>query len=180
MDSLARSIEPVATVPKKDLVCKFPFISNHHNEVLKQNLNALIAQFYPQVNLRVIFYNNRTIANMFPFKDVIPVDLRSNIVYKYTCGVCNSAYIGETTRHFKTRVAEHMGISPRTGRPVKNPKSNIFKHHKDLGHALHESNFSIIGSASSYDTKILESIQIHAQKPSLNGMTASIPLNILG
>ena len=73
-----------------------------------------------------------------------------------------------------------MGISPRTGKPLKNPKSNIFKHHKDHGHALLESNFSIIGSAGAYDTKVLESIHIHAQKPSLNGMTASIPLNILG
>ena len=180
MDSLARSSEPITTVPKKDIFCKFPFMSNHHNELLKRNLNSLIAQFYPQVNLRMVFQNNHTISSMFRFKDVIPKDLRSNIVYKYTCGVCNSAYIGETTRHFRTRVAEHMGISPRTGKPVKNPKSNIFKHHKDLGHALLESNFSIIGSTGVFDTKVLESIQIHAQKPSLNGMTASIPLNILG
>ena len=108
--------------------------------------------------------------------------MRSKVILsnKYTWGDCNSAYIGETTRYFKTRISEHMGISPRTGRPAKYPKSNIFKHHKDSGHALHESDFSIISSTRAYDTKIIESILIHVNKPSLNGMTASIPLNILG
>ena len=94
--------------------------------------------------------------------------------------MCDSAHIGETTRHFKTRVSEHMGISPRTGRPAKDPKSNIYKHHKDSGHPLLETDFSIISSSQAYDTKILESILIHVNKPSLNSMAASIPLNILG
>ena len=180
MYSLMHGVEPMATVAKKDIFCKFPFMSNRHNDQFKRNLDDIIGQFYPQINLRIVFSNNHTISSMFPYKDVIPDALKSNVVYKYTCGVCNSAYIGETTRHFKTRVSEHMGISPRTGRPAKDPKSNIFKHHKDSGHALLESDFSIISSTQAYDTKILESIIIHVNKPSLNGMTASIPLNILG
>ena len=117
---------------------------------------------------------------MFPFKDPIPDDLKSNIVYKYMCGICNSTYIGETTRHFKTRVAEHMGISPRTGKPTKNPKSNVFKHGQDSGHPILRADFSIISSTKSWDTKLLESILIHVHKPNLNGMATSIPLNILG
>ena len=32
----------------------------------------------------------------------------------------NNVYIGQTTRHFKTRVSEHLGRSPRTGNPSHN------------------------------------------------------------
>ena len=155
-------------------------MSNRHNENFRKSINNLIVKFYPQVSLSLVFCNNNTISNMFPFKDAIPKELRSNIVYKYTCGICNSTYIGETTRHFRTRTSEHMGISPRTGKPLKNPQSNVFKHHKDLGHDISMSDFSIIGSARAFDTKFLESIQIRIKKPPLNGQTASVPLNILG
>ena len=155
-------------------------MSHRHNEQFKQKLLHIVAQFYPQINLKIIFVNNLTISSMFPFKDPIPDDLKSNVVYKFKCGICNSTYIGETTRHFKTRVAEHMGISPRTGKPVKNPKSNVYKHFQDSGHPIHKADFSIIGNIKSWDTKLLESILIHVQKPNLNGMATSTPLNVLG
>ena len=32
------------------------------------------------------------------------------VVYKYTCGRCNSTYYGETDRHLKVRPGEHIGI----------------------------------------------------------------------
>ena len=35
-------------------------------------------------------------------------DLKSFLVYKFTCGSCSSSYIGETCRHFKTRIEEHQ------------------------------------------------------------------------
>ena len=35
----------------------------------------------------------------------------SGVVYKYTCGRCNSSYHGETDRHLKVRSGEHIGIS---------------------------------------------------------------------
>ena len=54
-------------------------------------------------------------------KDTVPRSLRSNVVYKFNCAECNSAYVGETSRHLSTRVREHLYID-------KN--SNIFKHLK--------------------------------------------------
>ena len=36
----------------------------------------------------------------------------SGVVYKYTCGRCNSTYYGETDRYLKVRSGEHIGISP--------------------------------------------------------------------
>ena len=40
--------------------------------------------------------------------DPIPNDLKSFLVYKFTCASCSSRYIGETCRHFKTRIEEHI------------------------------------------------------------------------
>ena len=43
-------------------------------------------------------------------KDPIPGGLRSCVVYKFAYAGCN-ACVGETTRHFSTRVCEHLVIS---------------------------------------------------------------------
>ena len=39
--------------------------------------------------------------------------LRSRVIYKFLCAGCNANYIGETTRHFSTRVREHL-VSDKT------------------------------------------------------------------
>jgi len=45
---------------------------------------------------------------MFDVKDPIPVGLRSREAYKFACAGCNTCYVGETTRHFSTRLQEHL------------------------------------------------------------------------
>ena len=56
---------------------------------------------------------------MFSVKDPVPVELRSNVVYKFTCASCNSCYVGETSRHLKTRIHEHLN---------RERTSHIFQH----------------------------------------------------
>ena len=73
--------------------------------------------------LQVIFKNKRKLSNMFRFKDRVPCDLVSRVVYEYTFGRCNSSYYGETERHLKVRSGEHIGISPLTFKKTK-PKMN--------------------------------------------------------
>ena len=41
----------------------------------------------------------------------IQSSLRSSVVYKYKYNRCNSVYVGKTSRHLSTRIAEDMGIS---------------------------------------------------------------------
>lgn len=48
------------------------------------------------------------IRNLLSVKDSIPRELRLLVVYKFVCTSCNSSYIGETSRHFSTRVREHL------------------------------------------------------------------------
>jgi len=56
---------------------------------------------------------------MFSVKDPIPLDLRSRVVYKFTCAGCNACYIGETSRHLSTRVREQLS---------RDGNSHIFQH----------------------------------------------------
>lgn len=47
------------------------------------------------------------------FKDRIPLALRSNVVYKFTCDACNAFcihiyYIGSTKRHLGAKAREHL------------------------------------------------------------------------
>ena len=58
------------------------------------------------------------IKNYFSYKNPISDDLKSFLVYKFTCASCSSSYIGKNYRHFKTRIEEHI---------KKDNKSHIFK-----------------------------------------------------
>ena len=44
------------------------------------------------------------VKNHFSFKDPIPSDLKSSVVYQFTCAACNSRYLGETMHHISTRI----------------------------------------------------------------------------
>ena len=97
---------------------KLPYIGNlsHH---IKNTLLKLCKEFYKEnVNIKLVF-NSFKIENYFSYKDPIPDDLKSFLVYKFACASCSSSYIGETCCHFKTRIEEH----------IKNDtNSHIFKH----------------------------------------------------
>ena len=66
---------------------------------------------------------------MFRFKDRVPYDLVSGVVYEYTCGRCNSSYYGDTERHLKVRSGEHIGISPLTFKKMKPSKESSIRDH---------------------------------------------------
>ena len=86
-------------------------------------------------------------------KDPIPNGLRSCVVYKFTCAGCNTCYIGETSRHYSTRVREHL----KTDRA-----SHIYKHliaQKHVAQFAANTVFEIIDQASTcYDLKIKEAL----------------------
>ena len=69
-------------------------------------------------NIKVVF-NSFKIKNYLSYKDPMPNDLKSFLVYIFTCASCRSSYIGKTCRHFKTRNEEHI---------KKDNKSLISKH----------------------------------------------------
>ena len=88
-----------------------PFMDDHIYHSKKQQLSLLINNHFPQVDFKTIFVNKNIVSSFFPFKDQIPLMISSNIIYKYSCGQCQSSYIQETHRHFISRICEHKGIS---------------------------------------------------------------------
>ena len=113
---------------------KLPYIDNlsHH---INNKLSKLCKEFFKEnFNIKLVF-NSFKIKNYFSYKDRIPDDLKSFLVYKFTC----TSYIGEICRHFKTRIEEHV---------KKDNKSHIFKH-------LH-STATCFGSYNSLCLKIID------------------------
>ena len=55
-----------------------------------------------------LVFNLFKIKNYFSYKDPIPDDLKSFLVYKFICAGCSSNYIGETCGYFKTKIEEHQ------------------------------------------------------------------------
>ena len=113
-------------------------------------------------NIKLVFTSFK-IQNCFSYEDPIPNDLKSFVVYKFTCASCSSSYIGETCRHLKTRTEEHI---------KKVNKSHIFKHLQSSATCFDSYNslcFKIIDKANSkFDFKIKESLHIIWRKPNLN------------
>ena len=59
-------------------------------------------------------------------KDQIPRIVSSKINYKCLCGQCS--YVGETRRHFISRICEHKGISPVQVSHLQIPSLAILEH----------------------------------------------------
>ena len=143
------------------------------SEQTKFKLNNLIKRFCKEdLKIKVIFKSFK-IKQYFTSKDKIPFDLRSMIVYKFTCAGCGSSYIGETTRHIKTRIEEHI---------KKDKNSHIFKHLLSNENCLTSFNndcFKIIDTASnSFNLKIKEALHISWDKPNLNAQVNHYNLDI--
>ena len=58
-----------------------------------------------------------------------PVDILSNIIYKFQCNSCNAIYVGKTDRHFYVKKNEHLDTSYRTGCNITiGPRSEVMEH----------------------------------------------------
>ena len=74
---------------------KLPYIGNlSHN--IKNNPSKLCKKFCQEnVNINLVSASLK-MKNYFSYKDPIPDDLKSLLVYKLTCASCSSNYIGLT------------------------------------------------------------------------------------
>ena len=75
-----------------------------------------------------MFKSQNKLAKAFRFKDRIPKELTSGVVYKFQCGLCNESYYGECIRHLNVRTGEYIRISSLTKKKVK-PKGSAFSDH---------------------------------------------------
>ena len=83
-------------------------------------MKQIFKQFIPTKNATIYFKPGPRTSNFFRIKDVTPFEMRSPVVYMYTCASCNaSSYIGLTTRHIRQRISEHRGVVHLTGKVMK-------------------------------------------------------------
>ena len=74
---------------------------------MKKNFPNFAKSFVKKIlNIQLVFSSFK-IKN-FSYEDPIPNDLKSFLIYKFTCASCSSSYIGKTYRHFKTRIEKHI------------------------------------------------------------------------
>ena len=107
----------------------------------------------------------------------MPYCLRSNVVYKFSCGRCNATYYGETCRHLSVRVGKHSGVSP-LGKSQSQKKSTAVKDHTLLcDHIVSIDDFkSLATSDSDFHVKVKESLLISRDELILNKNETSLPL----
>ena len=100
------------SVPKRIIFFTLPFTSQHSLQICEQ-IAKLFASAFPQIQLQVIFKPVWSLLSFFlHFKDQISLALRSPVVYKFKCQLCESLYIGETICHL------HAHVSAYTGKPI--------------------------------------------------------------
>ena len=85
---------------------KLPYIGKYSEQVQKK-IAKLCKQYCNENNVKIVFTSFK-VSNYFSVKDATPYFLKSFLVYKFICARCKSCYIGETCRHFITRIDEHM------------------------------------------------------------------------
>ena len=127
--------------------------------------------------MQIVFKNKTRLGNNFHFKDQIPKDLTSGVVYKFQCGLCNEFYYGECMRHLNVRTGEHIGISSLTRKQVKPKNSSVVDHLLHCNHSASHDDFSILTrEKKKFLLELKESLLIMRDEPSLTRSTTSVPL----
>ena len=144
---------------------------------LKRKLITCFKNSLPQCNIKIILKSINCLSSLFHFKDVIPKELQSHLVYKFSCGNCNVTYYGKTERHLNVRSSEHIGISHLTGKRVECKPSAVSNHLLLHNHDSDFNDFTILCRDNiGFRLLLKESILISRDSPVLNKNTASIPL----
>ena len=151
------------SVARKDncLYFKLPYIGPF-SIITQRRIKKLVNTLCSDLEIKLVFTPFK-IKSWFGAKDPIPAGLRSRVIYKFSCAGCSACYIGETNRHFATRIREHL---------ASDKNSHIFKHLRgsvNCGSLCSEDCFKILDSAStSFQLKIKEAMHILWEQPSLN------------
>ena len=169
----------VSTVLKKDLLIAPPYLGKSSLQIHRR-INCIIRNKLPYCNLQFVFQTNCKTRNFFVFKDKIPSVLRSDIVYKFYCGSCNTTYYDKTKRYFKVRMCKHLGISALTGKRVKGDDDPAIKEHLLFwNHTPDFEDFSILATNNNdFKVTLMESFLISRDHSPLNKNRQSLPLEL--
>ena len=150
---------------------KLPYLGNISKQT-RNKINILASKLCKNIKLNIVFTSCK-INRFFSTKDTLPKFSKSLVVYKFICPVCNSWYVGYTTRNLLTRICEHLG---------KDSNSHILQHISTCENAMHianENHFSILDEATSeYELKIKEALHIKWENPTINKQMKHVNINL--
>ena len=168
--------EKLITVPKNTLFFVLPYLG----PLLLQTRTKLRKSLKVILNcckLQIVFKSQNKSAKAFRFKDRIPKELISGVVYKFQCGFCNEWYYVERVRHFNVRTGEHIGISPLTKEKIKPMGSAVSDHFLLFNHSPSLENLSVLTEENKkFLLELKETLLIMRDKSSLNRNIRSAPL----
>jgi len=106
-------------------------------------------------------FTMRKLRSVLPsLKPAVEKKLRGSVVYRLTCSRCSACYVGQTDRHFCTRLTEHQ---QRIDQPV-------YRHFSRCGIKLDMDNVDFLGATTRGVTYLetLEALWIEELKPRIN------------
>ena len=103
-----------------------------------------------------------TSKHVFNVKDPAPKMLRTHVVYKFSCANWNACYVGETSRHFSTRVHEHL-YSDRSSQILKHLQNS-----ESCRASCSTDCYKILDSAATKFKVSLKNMFMKWEKPDLN------------
>ena len=167
----------VTTVEEKSLILS-PLYLGDVSLQTRTKLRKSLKGILNCCKLQIVFKSQRKLANVFQFKDYLPCDSVSGVVYNYTCERCSSSYYSETDRNLKVRSEEHIGISPLTFRKVMPSKESAIHDHLLNCNIIPSSDeFTILAYGHhNYILEIKESLLIKHDRPVLNKNISSAKL----
>ena len=144
--------------PKSNIYFKFPYIRG-----LSDKLGLHITKMNPAVKLA--FYNTKTTSSLYTkLKQLTPIDLSSNLIYKIPCLNCDRCYVGQTKQYLKKRIYQHQYDC----RPINASKKEITalaNHHFNEHHNFDFSHVTILDKESHYSKRnISEMVHITLNK----------------
>ena len=149
---------------------------------IRKKLQKLFSDKLTSCNLKIGFTSPVSMKIFFISKNKLPKMLHSRFFYKYKCGGCNATYYGKTKDHFNVRICKHLSISHLTGKKVKIDKNKLTAMQEHLlccNYSPSFEGFSILTRESNdFKLKIMESILIALDKPVLNKVDYSLPLDL--
>ena len=112
------------------------------------------------------------LSSYFTFKDFIPKDMTSSLVYEFSCAL-NSvpvSYVEMTKRHLYQRMAEHAGRNARANKPLSFPlHSSIGIHSESCSCQIKNCSLTTSKLLAKTELKlgILERLHISQKRPTL-------------
>ena len=159
------------TVPKKQLYLELPFMGKM-SPLAKP---ALIRSLHKRLlfcKARIVFKTSNCSKNYFSLKDIVLEPPRFCGFFYFTCGSCNTSYIGNNFRLIKVRISEHQEVSLWTGKHLKGTLSTSVRDHMlDCNHLVAWDDFKLLGRKSNHWLlEIKKSLFIKRDRPLLKAI----------